>query len=52
MTNTAAIEMTPEQELGLKLRYAAEKGRLHEVRKLLVARAPILRDPVSIILIQ
>ncbi len=32
------------EELGLQLRFAAEKGRLLEVRKLLAAGAPVLRD--------
>ncbi len=36
------------QELGLQLRFAAEKGRLLEVRKLLSAGAPIIGDIVSI----
>lgn len=35
------------QELGLQLRFAAEKGRMLEVRKLLAAGAPVLRDAVS-----
>ncbi len=39
------------QELGLQLRFAAEKGRLLEVRKLLSAGAPIIRDIVSIIIL-
>ena len=35
------------QDFGLQLRLASEKGRLQEVRKMLAVRAPILMDSVS-----
>lgn len=35
------------QEMGLQLRFAAERGRLQDVRKMLAAGAPIIRDAVS-----
>ena len=48
-SNKAAMcsSLRNSQELGLQLRFAAEKGRVLEVRKLLTAGAPVLRDAVS-----
>lgn len=47
-SNTAACAaLRNSQELGLQLRFAAEKGRVVEVRKLLSSGAPVLRDAVS-----
>ena len=34
-------------ELGLQLLYAAERGRAHEVKRLLAAGASLYRDAVS-----
>lgn len=35
------------QEMGLQLRFASERGRLQDVRKMLASGAPILRNTVS-----
>lgn len=37
-----------EEEMGLQLRFACERGRLLDVKKLLSIGAPILRDAVSL----
>ena len=48
-SNAAAVSssLRKSQELGLQLRFAAEKGKMVEVRKYLASGAPVLRDAVS-----
>ena len=41
------VSLQSNQELGLKLRFAAERGKLSEVRKLLSGGAPAMKDAVS-----
>ena len=37
------------QEMGLQLRFASERGRMQDVKKLMSEGAPIIRDAVSLI---
>ena len=52
MVNNMAASSTALQlsgrDMGLQLKFAAERGRLQDVTKMLAAGAPILRDPVSV----
>ena len=45
--NGAIDVLQRRQEMGLQLRFACERGRLLDVKRMIAAGAPILRDAVS-----
>lgn len=48
MATSPTVLQLSGRDMGLQLKFAAERGRLQDVKRMLAAGAPILRDPVSI----